>query len=254
MMQSFGGDLKLVALRALRVAAREPEVTIPAMLVPGFLFLMMVSALDKFAHSFGISDYKAFALPVAVLFAVTGVSRAASLVSDIKDGYFDRLLLTPVNRRSLLFGLMVADFVLVVGLAIPCIVVALALGMRFGTGPAGMLVFLLIAGLWGVAFNGFAYGIALRTGSPGAVSAAYLLFFPFVFLSTSLAPKAALAPWLSAIASVNPVTYLLSGMRSLTVEWNPMALLGAVLAVLGVGLVAHAVAMVALQRRAFRAT
>ena len=48
---------------------------------------------------------------MAIIFAVTGVSRASALVTDIQGGYFDRLLLTPIRRPSLLLGLMAADVV-----------------------------------------------------------------------------------------------------------------------------------------------
>ena len=37
-------------------------------------------------------------MPTAILLGVTGVSRAGALVLDMQNGYFDRLLLTPVRR------------------------------------------------------------------------------------------------------------------------------------------------------------
>ena len=43
-------------------------------------------------------DYKAFIVPACIIFGVTGISRAGVLVTDIQDGYFDRLLLTPMRR------------------------------------------------------------------------------------------------------------------------------------------------------------
>ena len=81
-------------------------------------------------------------LPVAVISAVTGVSRASSLVTDIQDGYLDRLLLTPVRRGTLLLGLMTADFMLIVTLAVPVLVLGLVLGISVPTGLLGMLVFI----------------------------------------------------------------------------------------------------------------
>ena len=41
---------------------------------------------------------------MAIIFAVTGMSRALVVVSDIQSGYFDRLSLTPVNRLALLLA------------------------------------------------------------------------------------------------------------------------------------------------------
>ena len=37
-------------------------------------------------------------------------SAGLNMVADIESGYFDKLLLTPANRLSLLIGAMMADF------------------------------------------------------------------------------------------------------------------------------------------------
>ena len=78
-------------------------------------------------------DYKAFQIPVAVRFAVTGLSRANILVSDIQGGYFDRLALTPVNRLAMLLGLLVADMAIAVVMTIPVLILALAVGLSFSS-------------------------------------------------------------------------------------------------------------------------
>ena len=141
----FFTDLATVARRAIRSLPREPEAIIPAIIVPVFFFFVNVGSLQKLAQSSGsVVDFKAFQLPVAIIFAVTGVSRASALVTDIQDGYFDRLLVTPVKRPALLLGLMIADFVLVVVLSIGVTALAMVMGVRFVTGPLGMLAFLLI--------------------------------------------------------------------------------------------------------------
>jgi ABC-2 type transport system permease protein len=187
---------------------------------------------------------------VAIIFAVTGISRASALVTDIQDGYFDRLLMTPIRRLSLLLGLMVADFALVIALSIPVVILGFAVGVRFQSGPLGVLLFLLLAGTWGLAFTGFPYAIALKTGNPAAVNSSFILFFPFAFLTTSFLPRQALTGWLASIAAYNPVTYLLEGMRSLILTgWQPGALLEAVGCILGVGVVSMSLAFGALRAR-----
>lgn len=102
------------------------------------------------------------------------------------------------------------------------------LGVHFATGFAGLVLFIAMGGLWGLAFTGFPCAIALKTGNPAAVNASFLLFFPFAFLTTAFLPKEALTGWLSTVASWNPVTYRLDGLRSLVLEgWNVPALLKA---------------------------
>lgn len=161
--------------------------------------------------------------------------------------------MTPVRRLALLLGLMVADFALVVALTIPVIILGLAVGVRFGTGVPGALLFILLAGLWGLVFTGFPYAIALKTGNPGAVSSSFILFFPFAFLTTAFLPKEDLTGWLSAVATYNPVTYLLAGLRSLlSPDWQWTTIGGALLAIAGVGVVSLGLAFTTLRGRVSR--
>jgi ABC-2 type transport system permease protein len=249
----FRRDLVSVATRALRQIPREPEAIIPALIIPVFFYVVNVGALSPVAEAAGVTDFKAFQLPVAIIFAVTGVSRASALVSDINDGYFDRLLLTPMSRPALLLGLMVADFALVIALSIPVIILGAVVGVQFVTGILGILVFLLLAGLWGLAFTGFPYAIALKTGNPAAVNSSFLLFFPFAFLTTAFLPQEALTGWLSTLATYNPVTYVLAALRSLLTEgWEVTPLVQGVIAILGVAAVSHTLAFMALKGRVSR--
>jgi ABC-2 type transport system permease protein len=246
----FFADLAAVAGRALRTIPREPEMLFPALFIPVFFYVVNIGALQDFSQA-GIPgfDYKAFQLPVAIVFAVTGISRATILVVDVQDGYLDRLLLTPVSRPALLLGMMIADLAMVCGLCLPVMALGLATGVRFDTGIAGMVAFILIGGFWGLAFTGFPYAIALKTGSPGAVASSFILFFPFAFLTTSTLPQEALTGWLATIADYNPVTYLLAGMRSLNEGWDAGDLMGAVAAIALVGGVSMSLCFAALRGR-----
>ena len=251
----FLADIWSVAGRALRAIPREPEAIIPALVIPVFFFVVNVGALQSIAEDAVAVDfdYKAFQLPVAIIFAVTGISRAAALVTDIQDGYFDRLSMTPVSRLSLLLGLMVADFSLVIALTVPVIVLGFVLGVTFATGAPGVLAFMLIAGLWGLVFTGFPYAIALKTGNPAAVNSSFLLFFPFAFLTSAFVPREQLTGWLGTIAGYNPVTYLLDALRSLIMQgWEWETLLEGLAAVAGVGLVSMFLALTALRGRVSR--
>lgn len=218
-------DLWTVAGRALRQIPREPLAVLPAIFVPAFFYTVNLGALENLAAHAGAFSYKAFLLPMAIAFAVTGMSRAQMLVTDVVDGYFDRLCLTPIRRTALLFGLMVADVVVILALCVPVLAIGFGVGVRFSTGAAGVLVFLGLSALWGLAFTGFPYAVALKTASPAAVSATYVVFFPLFFLSDAVVPKQAVTGWFSTIATYNPITYLLGALRSLiTGGWQPRAL------------------------------
>jgi ABC-2 type transport system permease protein len=246
-------EVMAVASRALRSILRDAEGVIPPLVFPVFFFVVNVGALQDMAERLPGIDYKEFQLPVAIIFAVTGVSRAVTLVTDIQTGYFDRLSLTPVNRLAMLLGLMVADLVLVVALTLPVLALGFILGVGFESGPLGVVVFILIAGIWGLVYAGFPYAIALKTGNPAAVNSSFLLFLPFVFLSTLFVPKEAMTGWLGTVVAYNPVTYILEALRSLiSVGWDGQALAQGLGGVLVVGVVSMSLAMLALRGRVRR--
>lgn len=231
----FARDLLAIAGRALRAIPRDIETVVPPVFIALFFFVVNIGTLQKLTEQ-GISglDYKAFMMATAILLGVTGVSRAPALVLDVQDGYFDRLLLTPVRRLAILLGHMVADVAVACSLTIPIVVLGFVLGVRFEAGPLGVLAFILIAALWSLAFAGFGYAIALKTGNPAAVNTSFLLFFPFLFLTSSYVPRDQLTGWLDTVAAWNPVTYVLDGLRTLTMQGWEWTELGQALLAIGV--------------------
>ena len=251
---SFFEDMSSIAGRALRSILREPEFVLPAIVIPLFFFFVNSGALTSLTENAAPGfDYKAFIVPACIIFGVTGISRAGVLVTDIQDGYFDRLLLTPVRRLALLLGMMVADIVLVSALALPVILVGLLAGVNLETGLPGLVGVLVLSALWGLAFTGFPYAIALKTGNPAAVNTSFLLFFPFAFLTTSFVPREALSGWMDTAAGWNPVTYVLEGMRSLISDgWDWTVLGQALLAIAIMGAVSMSLCFAALRGRVKR--
>ncbi|MEJ7582961.1 MAG: ABC transporter permease [Acidimicrobiales bacterium] len=233
----FLHDVASVAGRALRAVPKDLEVVIPPILIAFFFFVVNIGTLQNLTEGdIPGFDYTAFQMPTAILLGVTGVSRAGALVLDVQNGYFDRLLLTPVRRLAILLGHMAADVTVAAVLTVPIIVLGFGLGVRFETGPLGLVVFMLLAALWSLAFAGFGYAIALKTGNPGAVNSAFLLFFPFLFLTSSYVPRSQLSGWLDTVAAWNPVTYLLEGLRSLALrgwQWDELGQAALALAIVG---------------------
>jgi ABC-2 type transport system permease protein len=212
----FVHDVAAIAGRALRGVPRDLAAVAPPIFIALFFFIVNIATLERLTQSAGPGfDYKAFQMPTAILLGVTGVSRAPALVLDVQNGYLDRLLMTPIRRLAILLGHMVADVAVAMALTVPILALGFALGVRFETGVLGVVAFIALAALWSLAFSGFGYAIALKTGNPAAVNSSFLLFFPFLFLTASYVPRSQLSGWLDTVAGLNPVTYLLGGLRSL---------------------------------------
>lgn len=233
----FRRDVLSIAGRALRGVPRDLEAVMPPVFIAVFFFIVNIATLSRLTQSAGGGfDYKAFQMPTAILLGVTGVSRAPALVLDVQNGYLDRLLMTPIRRFAILLGHMVADVAVAMALTVPILGLGFAIGVRFETGVLGVLAFILLAALWSLAFSGFGYAISLKTGNPAAVNSTFLLFFPFLFLTSSYVPRSQLSGWLDTVAGLNPVTYLLEGLRSIVSsgwEWGDLGKAALAIALLG---------------------
>jgi ABC-2 type transport system permease protein len=247
----FAHDVASIAGRALRAVPRDLESVLPPLFIAAFFFIVNLATLENLTEAqMPGFDFASFQNATAVLLGVTGVSRAPALVVDVQGGYFDRLLMTPIRRSAILLGHMAADVTVACCIAVPVVIIGFIVGVRFETGPLGVVAFVLLTALWSLAFSGFGYAMALKTGNPGAVNSVFMLFFPFLFLTTSYVPRQHLGGWLDTAAGVNPVTYLLEGLRSLVIggwEWGELG--KALVAVAVVGTLSFSLCFAALRGR-----
>ena len=229
----FISNVYSLGVRSLRSLPRDIETIIPAFIIPAFFYVVNVGIFSDFVGmaDFGL-EYHEFQIPVAILFGVTGLSRASLLVLDIQRGYFDRLSLAPVNRFAMILGLIMADIVTAIIVSVPVLILSFVWGLVASpgvpwvdTGVGGVFALLFLTVCWSLAYNSVVYGIALKTGNPALVNVSFIIFFPVMFFSTLYLPLEALSGWLGAIARLNPTTYVMDGMRSLlTPGWDWAAL------------------------------
>ena len=163
----FIRDVISVAIRALRGIPRDPEAIYPALIIPVFFYAINIGALQDVAERIPGVDYKAFQLPVGIIFAVTGVSRAVTMVTDIQSGYFDRLSLTPINRLAMLLGFTVADLVLVVVLTLPVVILGSCRGCQIRVGPTGNAAVHVAVGPVGTGVHGIPIRHRVQDWQPG---------------------------------------------------------------------------------------
>ena len=243
----------ILMVRAVREATRQPGVEVSNIFIPLFFFFVIVGAVGSIAATaFGVDNFVGFQMPVAMLQAAAGAAGMSGLgmVTDIERGYFDKLLLSPVPRLALAIGRMAADGVRVIMLAVLILIIGLARGSGMETGVLGAVVLIVLGGAFGLAYSGIGMAIALRTGSPQAAQVGFLVFFPLLFLSPAFAPKEIFADWLEFLAKLNPVTYILEGMRSLVLDgWDFDALAKAAGAIVAFGAFTLTLTLLALRGR-----
>jgi ABC-2 type transport system permease protein len=253
----FLHQLLLIVKRNLITMARMPWALIPPFAMSVFLVVIYESTLGK-AASFIPSlegDYLGFILPLSIVtssVAGAGIS-AQNLVRDLEGGYFDKLLITPLDRAVLLLSPILAGAVMLGLQASAVLVVGLLLGLNSATGLAGLFVVVAFSVLLGTGFAGFTVSAALASGSAAVTESATFVFVPLVFIAPTFVPITLLDGWLKTAASLNPITYVLQAMRTLlSTGWDIEALWKGVLACLLLALFTYSLAVIALRVRTRR--
>jgi ABC-2 type transport system permease protein len=241
-----------LARRSVTRTLRQPLMFVPSLAFPLFLLAVNASGLSAATNlpGFPTDSYLSFALGLTfmqgALFATMGAGQ--SIAQDIQHGFFDRLQLTPLRGNALIAGQLAGATVQGVFQAVTYLIVALAFGADLEAGPGGVLVLFALSATVGVAFGSIGLTIGLRTGNGEAVQGAFPLLFVLLFLSSGALPRDLIAHgWFQTIATINPVSYLIEGFRSLFITgWDGEALalaFGVSLGILALGMWAATAAL-----------
>jgi ABC-2 type transport system permease protein len=221
-----------LARRSVLRTLRQPAQIVPALIFPMFLLAVNSGGLKDATNlpGFPTDSYLTFALAVpfmqGALFSV--MNAGTDLARDIETGFLNRLALTPLRGAALLSGLLA--------------------GADLAAGAAGALVIVALAVTIAVAFGSIGLFAALRAGSGEAVQSLFPVFFVFLFLSSMALPLELIqSDWFRAIATANPISYLLQAFRALLIEgweWGEILLgFGIALALLAIGMWAASAAL-----------
>ena len=240
----------LLARRSVVRTFRQPANVVFAFFFPLLLLAVNVGGLDAATRipGFPSDSFLDFALAFTfmqgALFATTNAG--TDLARDIQTGFLNRLALTPLRGTALLAGQLAGVVVLGLAQSILYLSVGLAAGARLEAGVAGVVVLLVLAALIATAFGAIGAFLALRTGSGEAVQGLFPLLFVLLFLSSMNLPRNLIEiEWFRTVATINPVSYLIEGLRSLIISgWDAQAL--ALAFGIGFGLAAAALAAASL--------
>ena len=239
-----------IARRSVVRTSRQPASIIPPLIFPVALMAVNAGGLRASTNlpGFPTDSFLAFALAVpfiqGALFST--MNAGTDIARDVQTGFVNRLSLTELRDWALLTGQLAG--IVVLG------VVQVMFYIDFASGALGILVLFLFAALISVSFGALGVFLALRTGSGEAIQGLFPLLFVFLFLSSMNTPRNLIdVDWFRAVASVNPVSYLIECVRSLIITgWNADALaLGFGFAVL-IGIVSTTAATLALKQRLVR--
>jgi len=208
-------DSAIVLRRQLRPMSRDPFTLLFGMLQP-LVFLILYGPLLVATGATGESPWQWFVPGIIVMIGLFGTSVAGSyLLEELRIGSFERFLVTPLDRSSLLIGRALKEVVPLILQGILIVLVVTPFGFRLE--PAGIAIGLLLLAVFGVGLGALSHSLAL------AVRKQEYLFwliqqtflFPLLLLSGILLPLDGAPDWLVALSKLNPLSYLVTAERAL---------------------------------------
>jgi ABC-2 type transport system permease protein len=247
-----------VARRSILRTLRQPAMVVPALFFPMLLLAINSGGLKSATNlpGFPTDSYVTFALALTFLQGTmfAAMSAGTNVATDIETGFFNRLSLTPLRRVALLVGQLSGVIVLALIQATTFLVVGLTAGAGLQAGPLGIPVIVALSLLTTLGFGSLGAFVALRTGSGETVQGLFPLMFAALFLSSMALPRNLIEiDWFRTVATWNPVSYMLEGIRSLLITgWDGEALALGFLASGGLAVIALTAAASALRTRMVR--
>jgi ABC-2 type transport system permease protein len=223
-------QIALIARRSIVRTIRQPASVVPPLIFPLMLMavnsngLAAATSLPGFPSDSFLDFFLPFAFMQGALFAAT--TAGTDLARDVDTGFLNRLALTPMRGLALIAGQLGGAVVMGAIQALVYLGVGLAFGVRFETGLAGIVVLLLLSVVIALGWAGVGVFLALRTGSGEAVQSQFPILFFLLFLSSMNLPRNLIEiDWFRTAATLNPVSYMIEGLRALIITgWDAQAL------------------------------
>lgn len=232
--------------RWIKKTLRRPPFLFFALVQPIVWFVLFTSAFAKiadipgFSLATGTTSYITFFTAAVVIQTVisSAMQSGMGMVQDMESGFLDKMRVAPIHRSAILLGKILSDAFRIVIQTLIILAIGLAFGVTIATGAPGLLLLLVIAALFGIAWSGISNVIALATkNSETTVMISILTTFPLLFLSTAMMPKFLLPDWVQTVATYNPISYIADALHGLIIEgydWTVIGYAFLTIAVVGV--------------------
>ncbi|QQE79931.1 ABC transporter permease [Alicyclobacillus sp. SO9] len=217
---SLGQSLRnsfTMAYRGLLKIRRTPEQLFDVTLQP-IIFTVMFTYIFGGAISGDVKSYLPVIIPGILVQTVitTSIVTGVQLREDMDKGVFDRFKSLPIARIAPLAGALLAD---TVRYAIAT-TLTFTMGYLMGYRPAAGFGHVVVAGIlvvvcsWAISWIFAFFGVIARTAS-SVQGISMIVLFPLTFLSNAFVPVKTMPNWLQWFVKVNPISHLVTAVRTL---------------------------------------
>ncbi len=206
-----------IAARSLKLIPRIPSTFLPSLLMPVFMTVAFAGAFSGIALIPGFPAEKAidWFLPMSALLAAgfSGVTTGMGVARELENGFYDRFLVSPASRISLINGNLLASALRSLIPLSTVLLLGLVWRANFKGGVMGFATLLLATTGMAVVSGAWSMAIAYRLKSQNAAPIMQTALFLGIFLSTAQMPLELLSGWLEHVARYNPLTPVMNIAR-----------------------------------------
>ncbi len=241
-MINFLSDVWTICKRELIKFFRQRTRIFATIIQPLIWLGLMGNTMSRLTNNpftsqiFGTSNYLSFMTPGIVIMTSLfgGIFGGSSIIWDRRIGYLDKLLSSPINRTSIPIGKALSSMIQAAMQSSIIIFIAYIFGVRFITGIPGIIVIVFFCMLFTFIFAGLSLIIGTTIKTIETFFTIINFFtLPITFSSTALFPLEAMPKWLQFIARINPLSYAVNPIRTLTIKgWEFNSLINGLLVIL----------------------
>ena len=240
--------------RKLHALVRQPWVLAFSVVQPAiWLFLFgelfhRIIDIPGFAYQ---GSYLAYLVPglIAMNAMSNNMWAGMTMIEEIERGTLNRFLAAPASRIGIMNASVAEQAVSTTVQSLIIVGLGLAGGARYHGGVAGVAVMVAASILVGVVFGALSNAVGMTLRSREAIIGVYTFFMlPLMFLSSAFMQTSLMPGWMQAIASRNPLNWVVQIGRSAVSAHPDWAAIG----VRCGGLLVLAVACVAISVATFR--
>ncbi|GAA4594230.1 ABC transporter permease [Planotetraspora phitsanulokensis] len=203
--------------RAMLKIKHVPEQLFDVTAFP-IIMTLMFTYLFGGALAGSTTEYLQYLLPGIMVTSIVMITMYTGVAvnTDIEKGVFDRFRSLSIWRPAPMVGYILGDMFRYTVASLVILVVGLVLGFRPDGGAAGVLagVGLLIVFSFAFSWVWTMFGLLLRS-EKSVMGVSMLVLFPLTFLSNVFVDPETMPGWLQVFVEVNPITHLVSAVRSL---------------------------------------
>ncbi|MEM2889857.1 MAG: ABC transporter permease [Candidatus Hadarchaeum sp.] len=196
-----------VWLREFKVYIREKERVISSLISPILWLIAFGTGLGSVVTIEGV-NYRTYIYPGILIMSVlfSSLFYGVYVIWDRKLDFLKEVLVAPLSRVSIFVGKVLGGCTTVMVQTTALLAIGYLIGLCLA--PDVLLKVFLLLFLLSVALVSLGLSIGANMRSPeGFMLVANFVIWPLFFFSGALFPLSNLPPWLSGIASINPVTY-----------------------------------------------